>query len=129
MTRARTFTGVSMIAIALAMPDIVQADQLLTGKITAAGGEKMGGVTVSAKAEGSTITTTVYTDEEGAYYFPPLPDGKYRVWAQALKFQAAKGNVELTKTAHQDFVMQAMTNQEDWIRQLPGDEMLAALPA
>ena len=131
MTRARIFTSVSMIAVAvaLAMPDIAQADQLLTGKITAAGGEKLGGVTVSAKAEGSTITTTVYTDEEGAYYFPPLPDGKYRVWAQALKFQTAKGNVELTKTAHQDFVMQAMTNQEDWIRQLPGDEMLAALPA
>src|SRR3954471_11770691 len=131
MTHARIFTSVSMIAMAagLAMPDIAQADQLLTGKITAAGGEKMGGVTVSAKAEGSTITTTIYTDEEGAYYFPPLPDGKYKVWAQALKFHAAKGNVELTKTGHQDFVMQPMTNQEDWIRQLPGDEMLAALPA
>jgi streptogramin lyase len=121
----------SLIAIAasLAMPSDARADQLLTGRISGAGGEKMGGVTVSAKAEGSTITTTVYTDEEGSYYFPPLPDGNYRVWAQALKFQTAKGNVDLRKTVHQDFVMQAMTNQEDWIRQLPGDEMLAALPA
>src|SRR4029077_3869125 len=27
-----------------------------------------------------------------------------------------------------DFVLQPMKNQEDWIRQLPGDEFLAALP-
>jgi streptogramin lyase len=117
------------IATALTWPNTANADQLLTGTITAAAGEKMGGVTVSAKAEGSTITTSVYTDEEGSYYFPPLSDGKYRVWAQAVTFQTAKGNVDLTKTAHQDFVMQPMTNQEDWIRQLPGDELLAALPA
>ena len=48
----------------------------------------MGGVTVSAKAEGSTITTSVFTDETGNYYFPPLPNGKYRVWAQALTYNA-----------------------------------------
>jgi hypothetical protein len=29
----------------------------------------MGGVVVSAKAEGSTITMSVYTDEGGNYYF------------------------------------------------------------
>src|ERR1700686_1610279 len=48
---------------------------ILTGTITAPGGEKMGGVTVSAKAAGSTITTTVFTNETGAYYFPALPAG------------------------------------------------------
>jgi hypothetical protein len=30
-------------------------------------GEKMAGVTVSAKAEGQTITTGVFTDEAGGY--------------------------------------------------------------
>ena len=63
------------------------ADVLLSGTIASATGEKMGGVTVSAKAEGSLITTTVYSDEAGAYYFPPLPQGKYKVWAQALSFE------------------------------------------
>jgi streptogramin lyase len=109
-------------------PGTALADSLLTGTITSAAGEKMGGVTVSAKAEGSTITTSVYTDESGAYYFPLLPDGKYRVWAQAITFQIAKGNVDLNKTTQQDFILAPMANQEDWIRQLPGDEFLAALP-
>ena len=39
----------------------------------------MGGVAVSAKADGTTITTSVYTDETGSYYFPPLPPGKYQL--------------------------------------------------
>ncbi len=64
------------IAIALAiifgamtfLPGAAYADSLLTGAITSAAGEKMGGVTVSAKAEGSTITTSVFTDESGGYY-------------------------------------------------------------
>ena len=85
----------------------------------------MGGVTVSAKAAGSSITTTVYTDEAGNYYFPPLPSGSYRVWAQALTYATAKGSVELTGAGHQDFVLDPM---KDWVRQLPGDELLAALP-
>src|SRR6266403_1377346 len=125
------------IAIALAiifgamtfLPGAAYADSLLTGAITSAAGEKMGGVTVSAKAEGSTVTTSVFTDETGNYYFPPLPNGKYRVWAQALTYQGANGDIELKKkTTRRDFVLQPMKSQEDWIRQLPGDEFLAALP-
>src|SRR5215208_1375195 len=134
MTNARIFTGASLIALSTALsatpfvPSAAYADGLLTGTISSASGEKMGGVTVSAKAQGSTITTSVYTDETGAYYFPPLPDGKYRVWAQALTYQTSNGNVELNTTTQQNFTLQPMKNQEDWVRQLPGDEMLAALP-
>ena len=129
------FTGVSMIVLAIALvattfvPGVTFADSMLNGTITSAAGEKMGGVTVSAKAEGSTITTSVFTDDTGNYYFTPLPNGKYRVWAQALTYQRANGDVELKKkTTRWDFVLQPMKNQEDWIRQLPGDEFLAALP-
>ncbi len=124
--------GASLFALAVAIgtfvPRAALADSLLSGTITSAAGEKMGGVAVSAKAEGSTITTTVYTDEAGGYYFPPLPDGKYNLWAQAITYQTAKGSVSLGKNAHQDFVLQPMKNKEDWVRQLPGDEFLAALP-
>ena len=67
----------------------------------------MGGVTVSAKADGTTITTTVFTDEAGDYYFPPLPAGKYRVWAQAIAFETAKGEVDLAaRKAQQDFTLE-----------------------
>src|SRR5438094_8315263 len=72
------------------------ADQLLSGAITSASGEKLGGVTVSARLEGSTITTSVYTDESGAYYFPPLAAGKYKVWAQAIGFETTTSDVDLS---------------------------------
>ncbi len=36
-------------------------------RLPSAVGEKMAGVTVSAKAEGQTITTGVFTDEAGGY--------------------------------------------------------------
>src|SRR5215475_3357045 len=130
MKIARQLFSASVIATASAVgaaalvPADALADVLLAGTVTSAAGEKMAGVTVSAKAEGSPITTSVYTDEAGGFFFPPLPEGKYRVWAQALTYQTAKGSVDLTKATHQDFVLTPMTNQEDWIRQLPGDEFL-----
>ena len=100
-------------------------DALLTGSIKSASGEKMGGVTVSAKMEGRTITTTVFTDEQGDYYFPPMGAGKYQVWAQADTFETARAGIELSATRHQDFVLQPM---KDFARQLTGDQLLSSLP-
>ena len=104
------------------------ADQVLTGVITSASGEKLAGVTVSAKMEGSTITTSVYTDEKGAYYFPVLPAGKYNVWAQALGFETAKGLVDLGTRSHRDFTLQTINDPERRYRQLPSELVVAALP-
>jgi streptogramin lyase len=102
------------------------ADALISGLIKSAAGEAMGGVTVSAKADGATITTTVFTDDGGHYYFPPLPNGHYRVWAQALSFATAKGAVDLAANGHQDFVLAPLNG--DYFRQLPGDLAMASLP-
>jgi streptogramin lyase len=104
------------------------ADQILAGAITARSGQKLEGVTVSAKRESSTITTSVYTDTAGTYVFPPLPAGKYRVWAQALGFETGKGAVELSAARRHDFTLQEMTDPERRFRQLPGEMMVAALP-
>src|SRR5438094_1130572 len=104
------------------------ADQLLTGAISSRAGQKLEGVTVSAKMEGSTITTSVYTDETGGYYFPPLPAGKYRLWAQALGFETAKSSVDLNAARHQDFVLEQITDPEKRIRQMPSEMLAAALP-
>ncbi len=101
------------------------ADALLSGTIASAAGEKLGGVTVSAKPAGGTVTTTVFTDERGAYYFSPLPAGKYMVWAQAVTFATAKAEIDLSAARRQDFVLAPM---KDFVRQLPGNVMLAALP-
>src|SRR5262245_40220732 len=88
------------------------ADHLLSGTVASAAGERLGGVTVSAKAHGSTITTSVYSDEQGGYYFPPLPAGKYTAWAQALAFELAKGEVDLTAARRADLTLKAMTDVE-----------------
>jgi len=114
----------------VAMPNAASAadPSILTGTVTSPAGEKMGGVTVSAKAAGATITATVFTDEAGAYYFPPLPPGKYRVWAQALGFETANGEAELKTGARADFSLKKIEDTERLIRQLPGDLILAGLP-
>ena len=103
-------------------------DQVLSGAITSQSGQKLEGVTVSAKLEGSTITTSVYTDTAGNYFFPPLPAGTYRVWAQALGFEINKDSVELGAARRQNFTLQEMSDPERRFRQLPGEMMVAALP-
>src|SRR5712672_3230747 len=114
----------------VAMPKAASAadPSILNGTVTSPAGEKMGGVTVSAKAVGATITTTVFTDDAGAYYFPPLPPGKYRVWAQALGFETANSEAELKTGARADFSLKKIEDTERLIRQLPGDLILAGLP-
>src|SRR5437879_7072913 len=104
------------------------ADQLLSGAITSRSGQKLEGVTVSAKLEGSTITTSVYTDAAGNYYFPALPEGKYRVWAQAIGFERNMGSADLSAARRADFTLQEITDPERRFRQLPGEMMVAALP-
>ena len=111
--------------VGLASSGVLAADVMLSGAIKSPAGEKMGGVTVSAKADGSTITTSVYTDGAGEYVFPPLPAGKYDVWAQAITFQTAKAAIDLSANKAQNFDMKPLA---DWVSQLPGDELLAALP-
>jgi virginiamycin B lyase len=117
------------LALAIALSAAANAaDVLLSGSIKNAAGEKMGGVTVSAKAAGATITTTVFTDEAGDYYFPPLEAGKYQVWAQALSFETAKSDVDLAAARRADFTLAPITDAERQIKQMPGDLILAGLP-
>ena len=98
---------------------------LLAGTVKSDSGEKISGVTVSAKAEGRTITTTVFTDGQGDYYFPPMAPGEYEVWAQADTFETARAKVNLTAARHQDFALKPL---KEFQRQLTGDQLLASLP-
>src|SRR5580704_12834838 len=130
MKQAKRFTLAAIAAAGLAATAFIPlsaqaADAVLSGSITSATGEKLGGVTVSAKADGATITTTVFTDESGNYYFPPMPAGKYRVWAQALTFGTAKDQLDLASAKREDFKLNPL---QDFVRQLPGDLLIASLP-
>ena len=60
MIKASAFLSASLLAIAVAMPASA-ADVLFSGAVKSASGEKMGGVAVAAKQDGTTITTTVVT--------------------------------------------------------------------
>jgi streptogramin lyase len=127
MTFLRTLLLAGAATLVL-MTGVQAADHILSGAISTPSGQKMEGVTVYAKMEGSTVTTSVYTDESGGYYFPPLPAGKYRVWAQALGFETARGTVDLTSKRRQDLVLQTMTDAERRVRQMPSEMLANALP-
>jgi streptogramin lyase len=118
----------SAAAIVIAPAPASAAERVLSGTIASASGEKLGGVTVSARREGTTVTTSVYTDETGNYYFPPMEAGKYKVWAQALSFERALNDVDLSANKRQDLALTAMTDNERRWRQLPGELMVASLP-
>src|SRR4051794_10693520 len=109
MTSPRSLSFAAALVVGNAMvcsAGALAADVILSGNITAADGQKLGGITVSAKPADGTITTSVYTDESGNYYFPPMPSGRYRVWAQAVGFDTAKANVDLGAARKQGFVLQ-----------------------
>jgi len=101
------------------------ADAVLSGTIRSMGGEALGGVTVSARHDGSNVVTSVFTDESGRYYFPPLAEGSYKVWAQAVTFDTGRSDVTLGAGKRADFTLNPI---KDFVKQLPGDEIIAALP-
>src|SRR5262249_61246574 len=130
MKSSRTFTiigtvfAAAMSATALTPMTAGAADAVLNGTIKSADGAALGGVTVSARLDGSNIVTSVFTDESGNYYFPPLASGKYEVWAQAITFDTGRGGVDLSAAKRQDFTLKSF---KEFVRQLPGDMILAAL--
>src|SRR3984893_9588274 len=106
-----------------------QSGVLLTGAVRSDSGEKMAGVTVSAKGVGQTITTSVFTDETGDFYFPRLAAGKYRVWAQAEGFDAGRADVDLEGASHhQDFVLKSTKDVDKQVKQMTGQEYITSLP-
>lgn len=100
----------------------------LAGTVKSSDGKPMEGVAVSARAQGKTVTTSVYTNQDGEYFFPDsLSAGQYQIWAQAVGFQMARleGAISSGKTLQQDFSLQPLRNFE---KQLSGTEWENSLP-
>src|SRR3977135_3515773 len=70
-----------------------QAQTALTGLLSSSEEGAMEGVLVSAKKEGSTITTTVVTNEQGRYSFPSarMEPGKYTISIRAIGYKLDGG--------------------------------------
>ena len=116
----------AMAALAAQHRDASETGVILTGTVISASGEKIGGATVSARRSGQTITTSVFTDQQGRYYFPPMEDGSYSVRVQVAGWEKADRIVELNGAVQkQDLVLKPTA---DFFSQLSGDQMVAALP-
>lgn len=119
---------VTSMSLMLGSPQSMAVDgSVLQGNITSVNGQPLHGIVVTARAEGKSYATSVFTDDEGIYYFPPMEKGSYRVWAQATGFERIETAVKLDGTgpAHQDF---SLNELEDFSRQLTGSEWIANLP-
>ena len=103
----------------------------LTGVVTSAQEGPMEGVLVSAKKDGSTITTTVVSHEQGLYRFPAnrLAPGHYSLRIRAAGYdldepqsvdispgKTTQVEIKLKKTAN----LAAQLTNEDWIASFPG---------
>jgi len=101
------------------------AGRLLSGVVRSSAGEPLEGATISAVVLGTPVTTSVFTDARGGYYFPPMAAGRYRVRAQAPGYQKMEATVDLDGIRRQDFTI-ALTS--DYFLHLTGDQAMASWP-
>jgi streptogramin lyase len=99
----------------------------LSGTVKSSGGKPLEGVGVSARNAAESFTTTVYTDQAGHYFFPPLSLGEYNIWAQAIGFERVAARATLDGKARKavDLVLPTLA---DFLPQLSGTEWAASLP-
>lgn len=67
----------------------------LTGSVGDASGAAITGATVTVRSTASTLQKTTQTDKKGAFSFPDLPVGSYRVVVSAFGFQAQELPLEV----------------------------------
>src|SRR6202049_3727035 len=79
---------VSALAWLTLVPAQAQTAAALSGQVSSAEEGAMEGVLVSAKQEGSTITTTVVSNDKGAFSFPAdrLAPGHYNITIRAAGY-------------------------------------------
>src|SRR3954453_4473733 len=79
----------TVLALTGLLPATAQTSGTLSGLVSSSEEGAMEGVLVSAKKEGSTITTTVVTDERGRYNFPSarMEPGQYSIATRAIGYR------------------------------------------
>ncbi len=102
----------------------------LTGQVSSQEEGRMEGVLVSAKREGSTITTTVVSDAQGRYGFPAakLEPGKYALRIRAVGYElehSQPAEVAAGKTTQLDLKLKKAA---DLASQLSNGEWLVSMP-
>ncbi|MEA2987396.1 MAG: hypothetical protein QOG83_107 [Alphaproteobacteria bacterium] len=130
---ASVSSGALMLQTALLAPAQAQSAAALTGTVSSTEEGNMEGVLVSAKKDGTNITTTVVSDDKGNFSFPAerLSAGKYTVSIRASGYvlagakdatvtagQTAKHDIKLGKARN---IVGTLSNAE-WLNSLPGTD-------
>src|ERR1041384_6083454 len=85
----------------------------LGGSVSDPTGALIPGVTITATNTATGVGTTTLTNDSGAYTFPSLQPGVYRVSAELPGFQTSTANLELGPIAvRQNFQLQIGTTQQ-----------------
>ena len=102
---------------------------VIQGNVKSADGAAMEGVIVSARAADKSFTTSVFTDRQGNYVFPSLDAGQYKVWAQAVGFEAGRAEFALAGArADRNFTLTPNRDPSRTVKQMSGVEYLQNLP-
>jgi streptogramin lyase len=125
--------GLTLGFLAAGPRPLIAQDVALSGQVTSAEEGAMEGVIVSAKRNGSNITVSVITDQQGRYAFPAkrLDPGSYGVEIRAVGYELdapkaasvsagrpASLDLKLHKTKD---ISKQLTNAE-WMMSIPGTE-------
>ena len=106
----------------------------LTGQVSSAEEGAMEGVLVSAKKQGSTITTTVVTNDKGQFSFPAdrIEPGHYNITIRAAGYDlvgprqvdvaggGASADLKLAKTKN----VHAQLSSAEWLASAPGNDQI-----
>ena len=121
--------GTSLGAMLLGGVATAQAPAALSGQVSSADEGAMEGVLVSARRDGSSITTTVVSDDKGHYVFPAdrLEPGHYTITIRAIGYQldgpksvdVAAGATADLKLGKVKRIVSQISNGE-WLMSLPG---------
>ena len=135
--RLLLLTSVGLAGLFLSCVAQAQSGVALTGKVISEQEPTMEGVLVSAKLDGSSVTTTVVTNAQGVYSFPAdrLAPGHYAIAIRAIGYKldgpkavdvsanaATTADIKLNKT---NALANQMSNGE-WLQSLPGDDRIKA---
>ncbi len=137
LTKKLLQTSCSLAGLLLATAAQAQSGAALTGKVASAQEPTMEGVLVSAKLDGSNVTTTVVTNAQGIYSFPAdkLAPGHYTISTRAVGYKLdgpKTADVTAASAASADLTLNktnALANQlsnGEWLNSLPGDDKLKA---
>ena len=122
--------AVGLLAATL-MAGEARAQAALTGVVSSNEEDAMEGVLVSAKREGSTITTTVVTDAQGRYSFPAarMQPGKYTISIRAVGYKLDSAKTVDVPAGGAAPPISSSARSRPWCRNSPTANGCSAFPA